>query len=454
MSSKYGYSIDHRLKPTDDHDPKNNTNNRPEAAQSYLPRMLYRVVSADNDSQHLDDISGVGNERFRTLGLETLRFNVRTFVEEALSHIGNLFFGPFFAPISVLLSGKIGAKITGFIPGTIEWEGRPFVVSTQNFIIQNLFWLVFDVPLIFGFLFYALGYIVPHGSLSDASTDNTTVARRLGHVDSLEPNFDGFTPKESDVLFLAEIIVPLFILLCRQIVIAIKYAYIPRKHIRDDRTMGRDMKRWNNELMGSWCYMTDTENAIENTQLGCAHARINPKVMQIEFSAKFTQESWDILNVPESNKETIAWKAKRNEQLFQEVPKTHTKTVSKDGSEVTPVAYENPPPLSARIDLWHILKFSVWHGSMHSKRSPGPSMALGVVGALIPAFWRLLHSRPAFGETHFDKWVSAGSLLAYFMQGSGAIFVFSYAAAIIFNRARNIMDCYFQFLVPLTVRKS
>jgi len=56
-------------------------------------------------------------------GRETLFFNVTTFLEELVTHTGGIIFGPLFAIPSVLISGKVGAQITGFWPGVINHDG-------------------------------------------------------------------------------------------------------------------------------------------------------------------------------------------------------------------------------------------------------------------------------------------------------------------------------------------
>ena len=79
-------------------------------------------------------------------------------------------------------------------------------------------------------------------------------------------------------------------------------------------------------------------------------------------------------------------------------------------------------------------------------------MLAAVIGSLIPSFWRIfVLGRPGFGETHLDKWICACSLVSCIANGSGAIYIFSFAGSIIFNRARMMMDSYFQMLIPITV---
>ena len=430
-----------------------------QAQANLLPQMLYRKAS--NAAGNNAEITGIENERFRTLGVETLCFNTTTFVEETATHIGNVLFGPFFAPFAVLISGKGGARITGFWPGQVKFDDghdddtlmccKQANMPTGQFIGQNIQWMIMHVPVLFGLILYLTGRIVPMGSLSTTKLNSTAMWNET------EVDMFGFGPPvESDVDFVAELIVPLFIVFLRQVVIAVKYAYIPRGHIRQDRDTGRNMSRWWNELIAQWCFQPTTESAIENAQLGCATARINPKLVQIEFVRPFTQDAWDVLNVPETSKETKAWLNKlKTNSLSQGVTIEKSRENPSKNSEIDPAAeavFENPTPSSSRISLWFLLKFSVYHGVMRSKKSLKLPMLAAVIGSLIPSFWRIfVLGRPGFGETHLDKWICACSLVSYIAQGSGAIYIFSFAGSIIFNRARMMMDSYFQMLIPITV---
>ena len=77
---------------------------------------------------------------------------------------------------------------------------------------------------------------------------------------------------------------------------------------------------------------------------------------------------------------------------------------------------------------------------------------MGLLGAFIPALYRaFIIGRPAFGSTSLDQWICACSFMCYFLQGSGAVWLFSYCAVCIFNRTRRMQDIYFEFLVPQTV---
>jgi hypothetical protein len=433
--SRYSVGVDHRLvefppslAPTfvcsdDDGDAVRST--------TFLPKLLYRNVSKHYADVDIKDMS----ERYKSFGRATLTFNMRSFLEEFISHTGSIIFGPFFCPVSVWCSGIIGAKITGFLPGKIHHNGKAYTEPTQNFISQTVFYFLFDLPIFAALALFLTGVFQPIGGDRPHNDNKTTSA-----------NADAAYTIETEVLFMGEVVVPAFILMLRQIVIAVKYAYIPRGHIRNDREAGRNMEAWNDELMVPWCFFPSARMISHNTRLACERARIDPHVMAVEFTKPFCQAGWEIFDTPETNEEAKERAAASKKEFKKEQKsidddsdsnnsnsnsndKIHTKHLP------TP-AHEEPkstPPADTQLPLWRLIHFSVWHGS---KASTGvgipPFMLMGLVGALIPPFYKIIAlDRPAFGTTSLDKWISACSFLSYFMQGSGAVWLFSYCAGML-----------------------
>jgi len=307
---------------------------------------------------------------------------------------------------------------------------------------------LFDLPLVIGIVFYLWGIMVfrfDTVAISSSSNNTTTI--------------------QTDVQFIGELLVPGFILLMRQIVIAVKYAYIPRAHVRSDRADGRNMSQWQDELMVQWCFLPNARMITHNAKLACERARIDPYRLVIEFAKPFQKNEWDIFRTPETNEQ---------QKIFQQAS-VDLASVASDMSHAAAAGDTNDNgslndsktsssndnitdasatlPSSSKIDLWKLLHYSVYNGTFQSKGiGIPPFMLMGVAGAMIPVLFRAyVLQRPAFGSTSFDKWICACSFLSYTMEGSGAVWVFSYCAVNIFNRARRMQDVYFEFLVPQTV---
>ena len=376
---------------------------------TFLPKLLYR----NNTSNHFDDgIKGM-SRRYKDFGRATLSFNVRSFFEEFVSHTGSIVFGPFFAPISVACSGKIGAQITGFLPGKIKHEGKTYNDPTENFVNQSLFYFLFDLPIFLAMVLFLTGTFQPVADDSPDPYETRNSSTAVGP--------DAAYTIKTEVLFIGEVIIPGFILVLRQVVIAVKYAYIPRKHIRDDREAGRNMEAWNDELMVPWCMLPSARMITHNARLACERARIDPHVMVVEFAKPFCQNGWEIFSTPETN-EDAKERAMAEKKMKKEKKKGLSTTVCKE-SKLT-------PPTDTQLPLWRLIHYSVWHGS---KGSTGlgfpPFLLMGLIGALIPPLYKIVVlRRAAFGTTSLDKWISACSFLSYFMQGSGAVWLFSYCA--------------------------
>jgi len=304
------------------------------------------------------------------------------------------------------------------------------------------------LPLVIGIVFYLWGIMVfrfDTVAISSSSNNTTTI--------------------QTDVQFIGELLVPGFILLMRQIVIAVKYAYIPRAHVRSDRADGRNMSQWQDELMVQWCFLPNARMITHNAKLACERARIDPYRLVIEFAKPFQKNEWDIFRTPETNEQ---------QKIFQQAS-VDLASVASDMSHAAAAGDTNDNgslndsktsssndnitdtsatlPSSSKIDLWKLLHYSVYNGTFQSKGiGIPPFMLMGVAGAMIPVLFRAyVLQRPAFGSTSFDKWICACSFLSYTMEGSGAVWVFSYCAVNIFNRARRMQDVYFEFLVPQTV---
>ena len=150
-----------------------------------------------------------------------LVFNWTTFWEELFCQYGFERLGPFILPLIVYICGVNGAKLTQFLPGQHPTDPEHSV--TGDFIGQLLPALFIGMPVVV-FTVLCLG-----GNLDE------TIAPR----GSVMPH--------------AELYLPLALGLIRQLVIAVKYAYIPRRRMRDlDRRQGRHPKAFENDLMAMW----------------------------------------------------------------------------------------------------------------------------------------------------------------------------------------------------------
>ena len=501
--SVLGPQVDHRLTGFGGSEITDGDPDRVNAPTPHIPEMIYRKVTGlGGGGAGLRRRTAAGNvgdpidyrvsqdervdalnefHRMKSISAQTLRFNWRTFMEEFATHTLNVIGGPFVTPLARCISGKTGAQITGFYPGKIRFEGEVYNEPTQNFINQNMFWLIMDVPLVVGAVLHLSGIFWPRGSadvIAEPSTGVDIIANGTSTpTKTMEPG-----QIATDVDMLAEIVVPFMLLLVRQIVIAVKYAYIPREHIRNDRLAGRNMKRWNNEIMAPWCFMPTISHVIQNIEEAGSRARVDSRHLKVEFVSKFSPQSWAMFNIPETDEAAKEWKAsiangreltasEKNEQKSLVRKQTTTMTtasassstaVGGDGDTAVTIDGRSSAAMSANaaagpprgkfIELWYLIKFAAYHGVQQSKMIPAFIMPMAIFGGLIPCFYKIfVLGRPGFGETHLDKWISAGSFLSYLMQGSGAAWTFSICGAIIFNRVRCIQDAYLELLIPSTV---
>ena len=402
-TSKYAViALDDRLAAKDHDDTR--------ASQTFLPRLIYRNVSDVTNVANVmhareEGIVGLSN-RYKQWTKEPLTFNLQTFVEEFVTHTGNIIFGPLFAIPAVLISGRVGAKITGFWPGAIEYEGKKHSESTQNFVQQNVFYFLFDLPLVLGLVLYMSGIFVnAYDGVPPSNATNSSSSSSSFTIDT-------------EIFFVGELVVTALILMLRQIVIAVKYAYIPRAHIRNDREAGRNMDRWGDEIMVPWCIFPNARQITHNTRLACERARIDPFQLVIEFAKPFGHQEWRIFDTPETieraklladEKKAAAAAAKLDQKNTQGSRVTVPRGAQEGSGESATGSATGANGANGRrsqqqernIDLWRLLHYSVWHGS-HNTTGVGlpPFLLMGLFGAFIPPMYRaFVIGRPAFGKS-------------------------------------------------------
>ena len=94
--------------------------------------------------------------------------------------------------------------------------------------------------------------------------------------------------------------------------------------------------------MVPWCIMPSARMITHNAKLGCERARINPHVLFVELSTRFSKSSWQIFNTPETNEESKELAAFEKESKQRTAG--HSTTTAENRSETELVLGGRLPP--------------------------------------------------------------------------------------------------------------
>ena len=147
-----------------------------------------------------------------------------TFFEESIVQISFSLLGPLCYPWAIKLCGVEGLKITMFWPAKYK-DGSSGVF---------FFWM----QCVFGF-----GMQTP---------------TLIGTILALTGNLPLYP--DSSILPFSHLYIPLMVLIVRQIVIAVKYAFVPRRRMRFDRAKGRSFTHIGDDMLGAWCDKPSNES--------------------------------------------------------------------------------------------------------------------------------------------------------------------------------------------------
>ena len=206
---------------------------------------LGALAAGDLRPADADSRRNAGNRKRFVSEDKVLKFNWTTFWEEFFCQTLGQKLALLAVPFIVWVCGVNGAKLTQFYPG--QHPTDPELSVTGDFIVQMVVNSLISVPTTI-FMIMALT-----GNLNDA----------------IAP--------EGAVLPYAEIYLPVAMGLIRQVVIAVKYAYIPRRRMRGiDRKTGRHPKAFEQDLMGFWSGLARryfAEHFFRSSALHCAQLR-------------------------------------------------------------------------------------------------------------------------------------------------------------------------------------
>ena len=106
---------------------------------------------------------------------------------------------------------------------------------------------------------------------------------------------------ESSILPTTYIFIPILVIVVRQVVIAVKYSFIPRRRMREERTTTRRDDEMQDDLLGSWLTGPRAESLAFQLDLALWRADLtgNASEEYITFVTPIPSEIIDEINLPE-----------------------------------------------------------------------------------------------------------------------------------------------------------
>ena len=416
---------------------------------TFYHTMLYRRHS----SKHNDQSETRSLMRLdKKFGLHSKRvvFNTKTFCEEFFAHIVAVVLGPFSMPLVWLLSGWKGGVITGFLPGKIQYGGEEPWSNASVFYIQMFVWATHWLPIYVAAGYFLSGQIVTNRALTPWLENDMVQAIIMTNGTS---NYTSYVSKSppgnvsaiwTDIGFMDMVVLQFLVLIVRQYVIAVKYAFIARGRIRSHRKQGRNMLRWEDERLNAFYLDPSREMAMLSLEKAAWRAEIgDPEHIFLDFVDPVSAAVQERMDLAETNK-------------GRDLENSGDNSGSND-LEIGKKDYKETSRISLQMFLKYVTVSGVeyFSGLPHGRATPSGNTMLGLAGlvAFIPPMFRLMHNRPAFGETHLDKWFAATqfvNMISPFGFGA-ALFLFPGCLKIHFDRHRYFMHHYMELLIPLTV---
>ena len=376
-----------------------------------------------------------------------------TLVEELFCQTTFTLLGPIASLWVVPICGVNGARITGFLPGAIplppheataaadqeEAEAEKRVKKklgsgTAMYVFQ-LFWFVaFTLPMNLWIVLYTTGHLV----LVDVWNDAAEVATNAT-TPATKPFRSNAQPTE--ILPVAEVFLPLAILVLRQIVISIKYAYRPRRQMCFERAAGRDMEGWNDDMLGSYVLaFPRVEAVIREAERAAWRAGVPLHMINLQFEGEISDRIYNSVDIRETTPSKDEAKETKKQQQKETGATRHGE--NERAPAMTRPEQRNIMPVRAAV------KYAAFVAS--KIKTPFYVNPLSLLPLALPFAYRLFHGRPAFGESHFDKFVAATALFRI-LDSSNTMLPFASAAGVLFDRQRLALDRWFSMLVPHTV---
>ena len=169
-------------------------------------------------------------------------------------------------------------------------------------------------------------------------------------------------------------------------------------------------------------------------------------MVNLQFDEEIPDNLYDRIDIEEESPSKEDKKKAKNQDLkkdhlnFSSDEKSQFK--DKKGSQKQRPRERNILPLRAAV------KYAAFTAS--KIKTPGYVNPLSLIPIAIPFAYRLFHGRPAFGDTHFDKFVAATAIFRI-LDSSNTMLSFASAAGVLFDRQRLALDRWISLMIPHTV---
>ena len=353
-------------------------------------------------------------------------FSFATFCEEAFVQTSFAFLGPLCWLWAIPICTLNGLKITGFYPGELikgsSWGG--FISQTMGAYATTLPLLVF--------LYMYLSGTLP-------------------------------TYPENSILPTTYIFIPVMVIIARQVVIAVKYAFIPRRRMRQERKTTRRNDEMEDDLLASWMMKPRNESLAHQLDLALWRSGLtgDDEIEYITFASPVPPEIIDAINLPEKTppkptKETANAKAvdDPNKTLEHEVENATKLDVEDVGGQAQDCHSRKESRVSTnKIPLRMLIKYATFTGTV-SVTMPFSIIFTGLILlASMPLVFLGINGKPLFGDpgNSLEQYVCAVGWIHCFMQFPSNMLMFPLAPFVIFKRTRFCLNQYFELLVPSTV---
>jgi hypothetical protein len=423
------------------------TGDRVQRPSLFYPAQLYRRHSRHLDACELQQVNRL-DDKFG-LGSKRVDFNTRTFWEEFGSHMAGATIGPLSAPIVYMLSGYKGGLITAFLPGKISYEGEEPHSNLSIYFIQMFVWATHWVPIYTAMGYFMSGKLVTYFELTPWVTHKEFINGTNNETtNTISPPGAAENAVWTDITAMDMCVLPFMVVILRQYVIAVKYAFISRKRIREHRANGRNMERWLDERLNAFYYAPSREMMMLSLEKACWRAGIgDPEHIYFEFVDIVPASSLREMDLAETNEiRDFEQKKNKSEEDIEKLAASDTKMSYKDTHRV---------PLKMFLKLVTVSGCEEFSDLPSGKASPSANLLMmtAAIAAVIPPIFRVMHGRPAFGETHLDKWLAGTQSLNIFSPFGymATVFLFPACLKIHFDRHRYFMHHYFELLIPSTV---
>ena len=371
-----------------------------------------------------------------------------TFLEEVVCQTTFSLFGPVAMLWIVPICGVYGSRITGFFPGgvplpedekkrrtkALERYGSAYKppeqvhAGTQMFVFQIVFWAVCYVPVLVWLYRYWTGDLVPMlaGETFNATTYTTNATA-------------------TQVYPVAEIYLPTGIYLLRQLIISIKYAFRARRTMRKDRNMGRDMSEWGDDMLGGFLLRKPSPEAlVRELDRSAWRAGVHLHMLSLEMEGEITATMRQSMDVPEKTlKQT-----KHDQEGGVGGREGGLHEASNPNDDRGSVLHDDSGLPRQFLNLRDATKYVASLAS--NVTTPSFVNVATLIGMCIPFLYRLAHGDAAFGDSHFDRWVSTTNILRL-ADGVSTMCQFSVAASVLFDRQRMALDSWFELLIPSSI---